>query len=147
MSAREVEIAALQQALAGVHAAQWGYGVLGPKLGGEDEARGRQTYTTYQELRDQLTGLLRARDAAPVAADAAYKLPFQVTGAASARRLALHLEDGCAAVFADLVAGARTEDLRLLAARLVRTCAARRLAWGGTPVAFPGLPEKQARAR
>ena len=147
MRADDQEVASLQRALAGVHAAVWGYGVLGPRLDGDDEARGRQTYTAYRALREQITTLLEARSATPVAADPGYALPFQVTDAATARRLAVHLEDGCAAVFADLVAGATGDDIRALAARLLDDCAGRRLVWGAAPVAFPGLPEKRAAAR
>jgi hypothetical protein len=137
------EVAALQTALAGIHAAVWGYGVVGPHLDDDAADLGRETYTTYLELRERLTGLLRARSTVPVAADPAYALPFAVTDAASARRLAIHLEDGCAGVFADLVAAAAAKDVRALAARLVRDCAERRVRWGARPVAFPGLPERR----
>jgi len=140
--ADQSEVAALQQALAGVHAACWGYGVLGPRLG-DDEARGTATYQLYRSLRNQLIGLLRARSADPVAAQSGYALPFQVTGPDTARRLAVHLEDGCAAVFADLVAGAAGSDVRTFGARLLHDCAQRRLGWGAEPVAFPGMPEKR----
>jgi hypothetical protein len=142
MKVDEKEIAALQQALAGIHAAVWGYGVLGPRLGAE-EAQGRQAYTTYQKLRDQVTALIRDRSSVPVAAEAAYALPFEISGVATAKRLAVHLEDGCAAVFADLVADADLPAVRAFAARLLRECAERRLGWGAAPVAFPGLPEKR----
>jgi hypothetical protein len=134
------EIETLQAALAGVHAALWGYGVLGPRLSGEEGERGRRTYTRYRELRDQLVALLSERSADPVAASPGYVLPFPVTDAASARRLAAHLEAGCAGVFADLVAGATSATLRGFAASTLRECALRHLEWGGSPTAFPGLP-------
>lgn len=137
------EIEALQAALAGVHAALWGYGVLGPRLSGEESKRGRRTYTRYRELRDHFVALLKERSADPVAAAPGYALPFPVTDAASARRLAAHLEAGCAAVFADLVAGATSATLRSFAARTLRECALRHLEWGGKPSAFPGLPKGQ----
>ncbi|WP_020575623.1 ferritin-like domain-containing protein [Actinopolymorpha alba] len=140
------EIETLQQALAGVHAAIWGYAVLGPRLRNADRERGRQVYSGYRGLRDQLTSLIRARRTTPVAAEPAYALPFQVTSATTARRLAAHLEDGCAGVFADLVAGAATADVRVFAARLLNECAERRLQWGSDPVAFPGLAKDEAMA-
>ena len=142
MSSGQDEVAALQQALAGVHAAVWGYGVLGPHLG-TDEARGTSTYHLYRRLRDKIIAVLQDRSAAPVAAEAGYALPFQVTDATTARRLAVHLENGCAAVFADLVAGAETEGIRTFARGLLHDCADRRLDWGAEPVAFPGLPERR----
>lgn len=142
MKPDEQEVAALQQALAGVHAAVWGYGVLGPRLGA-DEAQGRATYAVHRKLRDQVAALIRDRSSVPVAAQAAYALPFEVSDEKAAKRLAVHLEDGCAAVFADLVAAADLPAVKVFAARVLHECAERRLAWGGTPVAFPGLPEKR----
>jgi hypothetical protein len=142
MSTAQREIAALQQALAGVHAAVWGYGVLGPHLG-TDETRGTSTYHLYRRLRDKLIARLRERSAPPVAADPGYALPFRVTDATSARRLAVHLENGCAAVFADLVSGAESDEIRRLGSEILRDCADRRLGWGAEPVAFPGLPERR----
>jgi hypothetical protein len=139
------EIETLQAALAGVHAALWGYGVLGPRLSGEEEERGRRAYVRYRELRDHLVALLSERSVEPVAAAAGYTLPFPVSDAASARRLAAHLEAGCAGVFADLVAGATSAKLRGFAASTLRECALRHLAWGGALSAFPGLPRPPAR--
>ncbi|GAA2756776.1 ferritin-like domain-containing protein [Actinopolymorpha rutila] len=133
------EIAGLQEALAGVHAAIWGYGVLTPQLGLDDRSRGERTIELYRELRERLRAQLRARHATPVAGDAGYRLPFQVTGGTSARRLALYLEDGCAGVFADLVAAATSSSVRTMGADLLVDCARRRLDWGADPKAFPGV--------
>ncbi|MGW0227632.1 ferritin-like domain-containing protein [Actinopolymorpha singaporensis] len=133
------EVAGLQEALAGVHAAIWGYGVLTPQLGSDDRSRGESTIELYRELRERLRTLVRARHATPVAGDAGYRLPFQVTGGRSARRLAAYLEDGCAGVFADLVAAATTSSVRTIGADLLADCARRRLEWGADQVAFPGV--------
>lgn len=136
------EVDGLQQALAGIHAAIWGYGVLTPYLDGDARARGQRSYDLYRTLREQFNSMLRARRVTPVAADAGYALPFQVTGNTSASRLAVHLESGCAGVFADLVAAATSAETRMLGANLLRDCAERRLDWDAAPLAFPGVSEK-----
>lgn len=82
------------------------------------------------------------RKAEPVAALAGYRLPFPVDGPAPARRLARHLEEGCAELYADLVAAARGAGLRTFAATELTACCTRRSAWRGSPVAFPGLAER-----
>ncbi|MET9021266.1 ferritin-like domain-containing protein [Actinopolymorpha sp. NPDC004070] len=133
------EVAGLQEALAGVHAAIWGYQVLTPQLRSDDRSRGESSIELYRELRERLRALLRSRHETPVAADAGYRLPFQVTGGSSARRLAAYLEDGCAGVFADLVAAATSSSVRTLGTDLLVDCARRRLDWGADPVAFPGV--------
>src|SRR5690606_36824867 len=138
----ERELAALQRALAGVHAALWGYGVLGPRLG-EDLDRGLRIYHTYRRLRDQLTELIRDQEASPVAAEPADALPFHVDDSSDARRLAVHLEEHCAAIFADLVADATQSRVLNLATRTLTDSAERPVAWGAEPVAFPGLPERR----
>jgi hypothetical protein len=137
MSDREVE--GLQEALAGVHAAIWGYQVLTPQLGSDDRNRGESSIELYRDLRERLRAQVRSRGATPVAADAGYRLPFQVTGGTSARRLAAYLEDGCAGVFADLVAAATSSDMRTMGTDLLVDCARRRLQWGADPEAFPGV--------
>jgi len=136
------ELKALQAALAGVHAALWGYGVLGPRLTGGALKGSRKAYDAYRTLRDELEDLVTARKAEPVAADAGYRLPFPVTDGTSARKLARHLEDGCAALFGDLVAAAVSVDLRTFAAEQLTACARRGMSWSDQQVAFPGLPER-----
>ncbi|MFD2079877.1 protein of unknown function [Actinopolymorpha cephalotaxi] len=135
------EVAGLQEALAGVHAAIWGYQVLTPQLGSDDRSRGESSIELYRGLRERLRTLLRSREATPVAADPGYRLPFQVTGDRSARRLAAYLEDGCAGVFADLVSAATSSSVRIMGADLLVDCARRRLEWGADPVAFPGVAD------
>lgn len=139
---RETELAALRAALAGEHAAMWGYGVLGPRLSSEQAGWARRSYESHRVSRDRLETLLLDRGVDPDPARPAYELPFPVDGPGSARRLARHLEDGCAAVYADLVAATADPDLRTLAASQLVECARRGLDYGGKPVAFPGLPER-----
>lgn len=136
------ELAALQAALAGEHAAMWGYGVLGPRLPSEQASWARRSYESHRELRNRMEELIRERKANPEPARAAYELPFPVDGPAAARRLARHLEQGCAAVYADLVAATSDPGLRVFAADRLVECTRRGLDYGADPVAFPGLPER-----
>ncbi|GAB3424522.1 ferritin-like domain-containing protein [Flindersiella endophytica] len=137
------ELKALQAALAGTHAALWGYGVLGPRLTGAALKGSHKAYDSYRTLRDELEDLVIARKGDPVAARAGYQLPFPVTDGTSARKLARHLEDGCAALFGDLVAAAVTAELRTFAASQLTACARRGMSWSDRQVAFPGLPERE----
>jgi len=77
--------------------------------------------------------------AAPVAASAAYHLPFTVRDARSARRLAAALEDGVTRAYLGLVA-ARDQTLRTFGALAMQEPAKRAAAWRGSTVAFPGMP-------
>ncbi|WP_377269162.1 ferritin-like domain-containing protein [Peterkaempfera sp. SMS 1(5)a] len=136
-------LTALQAALAAQHAAVYGYGVAGAHLTGARLATARAAYTAHQARRDALQREITALHATPVAAAPGYDLPFPVTGAASAVRLATLLEDRLTAVSADLVAAA-TGGLRRSAADTLRESALRAAQWRGGALgpAFPGLPER-----
>ena len=68
-----------------------------------------------------------------------YKLPFRVTSAKSAAKLAATLEEGGTRAYLGLVA-VSNPALRTYAARAMQTSANRALAWSGTTTAFPGMP-------
>lgn len=129
----------LQAALAGEHAAIYGYGVVGSHLDENDQARARAAYDSHRARRGALDAILRERGVEPVAAQPVYGLPFPVTDGDSARQLAGLLEDRLAAVYADLVLAADTNELRENAARWLTEVAVRASSWTGTTVAFPGL--------
>jgi hypothetical protein len=125
---------ALQSALSAEHAAVYAYGVIGGVLGSSSSSAA-VGYATHRGRRDRLTAMLGA-DA--VAAEPVYELPFEVSGAGAARRLALQVEERCAEVYADVVS--RTTGAgRDFAARALTDCAVRGLEWGGEPDPFPGL--------
>src|ERR1700734_2268951 len=94
VSARAAEVAALQGALAAEHAAVYGYGVVGAMLAGPGQADARADWLGHHGARGTLEAMLTRLGAAPVAASPAYRLPFAVTGTASAQRLAATLEEG-----------------------------------------------------
>ncbi|MEY9849761.1 ferritin-like domain-containing protein [Streptacidiphilus sp. MAP5-3] len=134
------ELSSLQAALGAEDAAVYGYGVIGAQLSGSDRDRASTDFDLHRARRDALSARITAAGARPQAAAAAYVLPFDVTDAGSARRLAALLETRLAAVYANGVQAA-TGALRTEAATELRAAALRGLSWGGTPTAFPGLPE------
>jgi hypothetical protein len=130
---------ALRAALAAEHAAVYGYGVAGAMLAGGEQADARADWTAHQVARDTLESMLAGLGATPVAASPAYALPFAVTDAKSAARLAAALEEGVTRAYLGLVA-ASDPTLRAFAAKAMQTSANRALAWSGTTQAFPGMP-------
>jgi uncharacterized protein DUF4439 len=132
-------VSALQVALAAEHAAVYGYGIVGAMVTGGAVTLARVDWLAHQEARDTLQAMLVKLGATPVAASAAYQLPFPVTGEASAVRLAAVLEDGVTEAYLGLVA-VTDRTLRSFGALAMQPPANRALAWRGTTVAFPGMP-------
>jgi len=129
---------ALQAALAAEHAAVYGYGVAGAMLTGTERAAALADWRSHQVARDTLEAMIVKLGATPVAASAAYELPFAVRSARSARRLAAALEDGVAQAYLGVVAVTDT-TLRTFGALAMRTPANRAAAWRGATIAFPGM--------
>ncbi|MFF1277376.1 ferritin-like domain-containing protein [Streptomyces marokkonensis] len=139
--AKDGELRALQAALAAEHAAVYGYGVVGGRIGKERRTEARTAYDAHRARRDALVRAVKDAGGAPVAAAAGYALPFPVPDAAAAVRLAAELEDRVAGVYADLVR-ASTGERRRGAAGAMREAAVRSVRWSGESVAFPGLAER-----
>lgn len=133
------EVEALQRALAGEHAAVYGYGVAGARLSGPARGGARAGYDAHLARRDQLTGLLVDAGQVPVPAEPAYELP-SVGTAAEAVALALGIEERLGVVYGDVVAAAGG-FVRELAARALQDTAVRAAGWRGGSVPFPGQPE------
>ncbi|MYT28983.1 MULTISPECIES: DUF4439 domain-containing protein [unclassified Streptomyces] len=137
------ELTATQAALAAEHAAVYGYGVVGGRIGAGRRTEAQGAYDAHRARRDALRRAVRDLGGTPQASAAAYELPFPVPDADAAVRLAAELEDRVAAVYADLVRAAggahRTE-----AAAALREAAVRAVRWRGSGVAFPGLVERAA---
>ena len=133
-------VAALQAALAAENAAIFGYGVAGAHLTGNAQAAAGQDWTGHNQARDTLTAMISSLGAGPTAAQASYRLPFRVHDAASAMSLAAYLEDGVTRAYLGLVA-VSNPTLRAFAAKAMQASANRALAWSGTTVAFPGMPD------
>ncbi|MGW3205433.1 ferritin-like domain-containing protein [Streptomyces sp. NPDC001135] len=139
--ANAAELAALQAALAAEHAAVYGYGVVGGRIGAARRSEAQAAYDAHRARRDALTLEVRDLGGQPVAANAAYALPFPVPDPAAAVRLAARLEERVAGVYADLVRAA-TGTRRGAAAAALREAAVRAGRWSGGSVAFPGLAER-----
>ncbi|MGW6568806.1 ferritin-like domain-containing protein [Streptomyces sp. NPDC054975] len=132
---------AARAALAAEHAAVYGYGVVGGRIGAERRAEATAAYEAHRARRDGLRRIVRDLGGEPVAAAAGYELPFAVPDTAAAVRLAAVLEDRVAGVYSDLVRAAEG-PLRRDAAAALREAAVRAVRWRGTDVTFPGLAER-----
>ncbi|MGV9560680.1 ferritin-like domain-containing protein [Streptomyces sp. NPDC003401] len=142
MSGRDTgEVTALQAALTAEHAAVYGYGVVGGRIREERRTEARAAYDAHRARRDALAREVRDLGVQPVAASAAYALPFAVPDSAAALRLAVELEERVAGVYSDLVRAA-TGARRREAAGALREAAVRAVRWRGGSVAFPGLAER-----
>ncbi|MFD8321118.1 ferritin-like domain-containing protein [Kitasatospora purpeofusca] len=136
--------APFQDALGAEHAAVYGYGVVGARLTDDGQrTAARTSLAAHQARRDAWQRLLAGAGATPDPAAAGYQLPFPVGDAASAGRLAAHLETRLTTVYADLVAAVPTPQ-RPLAADALRESALRARQWGAAPTAFPGLADTPA---
>ncbi|MGW2498235.1 ferritin-like domain-containing protein [Streptomyces pseudogriseolus] len=144
--AQDKELRALQAALAAEHAAVYGYGVVGGRIGEQRRTEARTAYDAHRARRDALVRDVRDAGGTPVAAAAGYALPFPVPDAAAAVRLAAELEARVAGVYADLVR-AGSGDRRRSAAEAMREAAVRSVRWSGESVAFPGLAERSGTAQ
>ncbi|WP_329062826.1 ferritin-like domain-containing protein [Streptomyces sp. NBC_01429] len=134
-------LTAAQAALAAEHAAVYGYGVVGGRIGDNRRAEATAAYAAHRARRDALARTVRDLGGRPEAAAAAYALPFTVPDASAAVRLAAELEDRVAGVYSDLVRAAEG-PLRREAAGALREAAVRAVRWRGGGVAFPGLAER-----
>jgi Domain of unknown function (DUF4439) len=139
MSRQASPVSALQAALTAEHAAVYGYGVIGAHLTGSRQSTATSDWVAHQEARDKLEAMLQARDAQPVAAAVAYRLPVQVRTPAQAASLAVLLEERITTAYLGLVAQA-TPAVRTFGAQQVQVSALRAAYWRGSTVAFPGLP-------
>ena len=143
--------AAWQAALAAEHEAIFGYGVLGPRLSGADRALAGSCADAHVQLRNAAAAGLTAAGLDPVAPQADYPGLSPVPDAAAARRLAVHVEDGCAAAWRYLylraasVAAPSADALRTRAQDALTASAVRAAQWRSrvTPAhpttPFPGV--------
>lgn len=139
------DVDALQECLAAEHAALYGYGVLGGRLtevaaGSSWQVLADAAYVEHRSRRDTLDAELTALDTEPVAAAAAYAIPFRPETLADCKKLARLLEFRCAAVYASAVTEA-VDDVRELSAKGLAAAALREVQWGAPVSAFPGLDE------
>ncbi|MFJ5839560.1 ferritin-like domain-containing protein [Streptomyces shenzhenensis] len=138
---KDAGLTALQAALAAEHAAVYGYGVVGGRIAAGRRTEARAAWDAHRAQRDALAREVRDRGGEPVAASAAYALPFPVPDSTAAARLAAELEERVAGVYSDLVRAVAGEQ-RGSAAAALREAAVRAVRWRGESVTFPGLAER-----
>jgi hypothetical protein len=135
---------ALQQTLAGEHAAVYVYGVLGGRVAASEQpslaARLTSAYTTHRARRDQLTAMVRAGGGEPVASELSYRLPNPSSSASQLAAGARVTERRCADVYA-AAAGSTSRSDRRWAIDALGDAAVRELSFGGSPDPFPGIEE------
>lgn len=131
-------IDALQAALAAENAAIYGYGIAGSMLTGTDRGSAMADWTAHREARDTLEAMITKLGGTPVAASAAYDLPFPVRDTQAARQLAAFLEDGVTRAYLGVVA-VTDPALRTFGALAMQPAAQRAAQWRGSTEAFPGM--------
>ena len=122
----------IEAAIAGEDACIYAYGVIGSQVRGAATERARKALLDHRAWRDRL----QSQAPVIVAASIAYDFPFPVEDAASAKLLAVLVENRMVAQYADLAAataGTARED----AVTAAMECATRAIAWGGITMAFP----------
>jgi hypothetical protein len=135
----------LDAALAAEHAAIFAYGPIGVRLTGAQAADARAAEAAHRTRRDALVLLLTGNGGTAPAAAASYELPYPVTDAAAALKLAVEIEERIGAVWRAALATTTGAD-RGRALDALTDCAVRATRWrrtaGVTPVtvAFPGRP-------
>ena len=127
----------LNDALAGEHAAIFGYGALGAHLTGPALLLAQQAEAAHRARRDALLVRLASASPAPAAADPAYALPFGVTDQASALRLAVGIEERTGDVWKAALADAGGDD-RKRALDALTDCALRAARFRRTAGQTPG---------
>jgi hypothetical protein len=135
-------VGALQKTLAAEHATIFVFGALGGRASALPPSALRSAldtaYASHVERRDALRTMIEADGGAPVAAEAAYRLPTPLTTAAQIAAEALRVERACATTYAALVAATSDTERRWAIDALVTT-AVGEAAFGGLPEALPGL--------
>lgn len=135
----------LAAALTAEHAAIYAYGPIGAQLHDEEAEAARAAERSHRARRDGLLLTLTERGVEVPATEAAYELPFPLTGEDDARQLAILVEERVAAVWRavlpQVAAGDRATALDALVDAAVRA-ASWRVAAGVEPAttAFPGAP-------
>jgi uncharacterized protein YgbK (DUF1537 family) len=132
---------AMQTTLAAEHAAVYVFGVLGGRAAALQTPALRAglatAYDTHLARRDQLRVRLTELGADPVAAEAAYALPRDLTTAAQLAVQALSVERSCVTTYAAQVAATVGHD-RSWAIDALIAGAGSELGFGGAPQPLPG---------
>ena len=139
----KVAVAALQTALAAEHAALWAYGLVAAHAP-TDAATITTMIEAHQTIRDSTADLIVQGGGTPVGPAPAYTTPKPVTDVASARDLAITVEEDCAAAWRSVIGATDDRVLRGLALNTLTDVAQRLVTWrtvakiNPVTTAFPG---------
>jgi hypothetical protein len=133
---------AMNDTLAGEHAAIYAYGVIGGRLeyGSAPVRDATAAWEIHRERRVSLTALVEAGGETPAAAETGYRLPNDVNDVAAARTVAQTVEGRCAVLYAALAATA-TGAIRAYAVDTLIDAATRAYDWGAPTSALPGVAD------
>lgn len=123
----------LTNAIYGIDAAIYGYGIVGANLTGAEQ---KKAVRAVAALNRQRLAFILAVGSQVNATAVAYEIPFSVSDSATAKKLAALLEVKLIPLFSDVVAS--TDGPIKVAAQIAKTKAtARAAAWAGTPMSTP----------
>ncbi|MFI6294141.1 ferritin-like domain-containing protein [Nonomuraea sp. NPDC050790] len=129
----------LGKALAAEHAAVYAYGLIGARTTGSLRTRATSAFDGHRARRDQLRGLITARQGRPPEPEPSYTLPVTPGNATEATRLAVHVEQGITATYLELAAS-EDPSLRRYAAQAMQESVTRAYGFRPSVPAFPGMP-------
>lgn len=135
---------AMQATLAGEHAAVHVLALVGARVSVSTQPelaqQVRAAYTLHRGRRDQLAAMVRQAGGAPVAAEVSYDPATPARTPVQLLRAARVVEERCAAVYADMVAGTSGAS-RQWALDALEDAAVRATGFGAVPETFPGIGE------
>lgn len=136
---------ALQVALAGEHAALWGYGLVGASSISSRVDEVKSVEQEHRVRRDGIEQLLIDGSATPVASAPSYTLPKPIVDPVSALSVAALIEDGVASAWRFVLGATDDLEVRSLALQALVDAAKQALRWrtvideDPSTTAFPGL--------
>jgi len=130
----------LQLALAGEHAAIYGYGVVGPRLKTSQANQARSARNSHRAARDQLERRILAGGGQPVVADSSYVVDVDGASQQKLRAILTSIEDRLCELYATVVLEP-DDDARRLGIDQMQATAVRATQWRGSALTFPGLQE------
>jgi hypothetical protein len=121
-------VAALQAALTAEHAALWSYGLVAAHDAADAATIGAMI-EAHEVVRDTAANLVVQGGGTPVGPAPAYSTPKPVTDQASARALALTIEQDCAAAWQSVIGHTDDPVMRGVALNILTDTAGRMVTW------------------
>lgn len=143
----EADKAALFDAVSVEHAAIYGYGIVSAHSSPEENPLVSEALAQHRERRESAIAMLTGRSAKAPLPAVGYQLPFPVTDPDDAAKLAVQMENDCAAAWRAVLEQATAEEDRRFAVTALTESAVLAARWnqvlGVWPVtvAFPGGSE------